>query len=80
MILTHISQGTDTVIKSTSLLNSDRFNDTDIYLFNKTLVPIEFKEVVGKTEVKDILQHFLREIMVDTIYLLFLENLSKKIV
>src|SRR3990167_7555381 len=80
MILPDIAQRPYAVIKSPPLLNAKILPEPDINPLYGLAAPVALKEIVVKTERKDILHHLLGKIMVNPVNLLFMKKRREKLV
>ena len=80
MILKHIPQGAGFIIVIRSVFDADGLGLCDLYVVDVITVPDRLKNSVGETEYQDVLNGFLAEIVVYSIYLRFVKTETNLIV
>ena len=73
VVLHHVAHGADAVVESASSTDSFLFGDGDLDVVDEVTVPDGFPDGVCKTEVEEILDRFLAEVVVDTEEIGFVE-------
>src|SRR3989338_8106267 len=80
MILPDVTKRSRRVVKRAAFFGANRFEEPDFDFLNQLFSPRNLEEVIRKTERQDVLQHFLREIVIDAINLLLFEEFRESIV
>ncbi len=73
MVLEHVAQHADAVIKTRAMSNADCLSHCDLHMVNVGAIPDRLEDGVGKAGEQNILHSFLAEIMVNAIDLVFVE-------
>ncbi|MBA7679572.1 hypothetical protein ES703_87871 [subsurface metagenome] len=80
MILKYIAKSARFIIIARPVFDTDCFSYRDLYIVDVIAVPNRLKNCIGKPEHQDILNGFLTEVMVDTVYLRFIKTVSQLVV
>ena len=74
MVLHHITEGTGLIIVATALFNAQLFSKGNLHIINVLAVPDIFKQQISKADGKNLLNHFLAQIVVNTENLFFVKG------
>src|SRR5690349_18097339 len=75
MILEHVAQYPNLVIKAGAMFNTNLLGNCDFYMVNVIPVPQRFEDGIGKTRYQNVLYCFFTKIMIDTIDLFLIQCL-----
>ena len=78
MILPNIFERPKSIIKRTSFFHPQFFVQFNVNPFDEFVIPTFLQEVIGKTEGKNILQHFFTKIMINPVNLFFFKKFTKQ--
>ena len=74
MVLHHITEGTGLIIVATAFFNSQLFSKGNLNIINVLAVPDIFKQQISKADCKNLLNHFLAQIVVNAENLFFVKG------
>ena len=80
MILDHVSQHTGVVVVTATTFNSQIFENADLDVIDVVPVPKRLEYGVGESENQDILDGVFAEIVIDSEYLIFVQDRVRQIV
>ncbi len=75
MVLEHVAQHADAVVKRGPVTDSHRLGDGDLDMIDVVAVPDRLEDAVGEAEDEQVLHGFLAQIVIDAIDLVLLQDL-----